>query len=89
MDIRYVHCTLAAGYFENEFYVNVGNCSAIVDRMHVSISVEPRQNREGQGFVHVYVIKQSSDQFLVEIPGEPVVGSLRTWVPFANLAETA
>lgn len=89
MNTKYVACTLAAGFFDNELYVNLGNSSAIVDRTNLRITIEPKDLTEGTGSVCVFVVEEHSDKLLVEIPGEPVVGGLRTWVPTSMTAAAA
>ena len=84
MNIRYVPCTFSVGMFDGEVYVNLGSSSAIVDKEQVRIEAEPRQQLEGRGSVRVFVVQEQPDSILVEISGQPVVGSLRTWIP--NLA---
>ena len=32
------------------------------------------------------LLKEKSDKALIELPGEPVVGGLRAWVPKADVA---
>lgn len=33
-----------------------------------------------------YVIRQSDDRALIELPGQPVVGGARTWVPASDVS---
>lgn len=87
MDFKMVPCTIAHGFFKTEFYVIVGNSSAIVDRNILRVIDEPRADFDGHGFVKVFVIDNRDDQTLVELPGEPVVGGLRTWVPSSQIQE--
>ncbi|MBM3774592.1 MAG: hypothetical protein FJW37_05450 [Acidobacteria bacterium] len=35
--------------------------------------------------VIAYLVEEKSDQALIELPGEPVVGGLRAWVPKTDL----
>ena len=81
MATEYVECALASGFFEDELYVILGDSSAIVSRSDVKVEREPQAQADGQGKVCVYVIDRKADSVLVEIPGQPVVGGLRTWIP--------
>jgi len=83
---HYVKCGLATGFFDEEVYVLVGSSSAIVSRNNVRIIAEPKPNVQGKGEVCVYVLEQALDKLLVELPGQAVVGGLRTWVPMADLS---
>lgn len=80
MPTKYVDCVLAPGFFDNELYVIVGDSSAIVSRHDVKVTHEPKDQMDGQGKVCVYVIERKADRLLIEIPGQPVVGGLRTWI---------
>lgn len=86
MATEYVDCVLEAGFFENELYVLLGDSSAIVSRNDVKVAAEPQGTKDGKGKVCVYIIEKEADRLLVEIPGQPVVGGLRTWV---NRSQTA
>ena len=71
------------GFFSSEYYVKLSTGDAyIVDRNNVTVEREP-QNRaeEVRGKVVVYVIDQNASTLLVELPGSPVAGGLRTWIP--------
>jgi len=89
MATEYVDCVLAAGFFENELYVILGDSSAIVSRQDVQVVREPRGQDDGQGKVCVYIVERKADRLLVEIPGQPVVGGLRTWVPNGHTSAVA
>ena len=83
----YVRCKVLPGLFEGEFYVLVnGSSSAYVTRANVKTSGIPRHGAEVDGKVLAYIISQQDDRSLVELPGEAIVGGLRTWVPNALLA---
>lgn len=84
---NFVNCLISPGFFDDEFYINVGPSSAIVDKDYVDVQVAPRGLTEGSGTVFVYVVERSKDQILIEIPGQSVVGGLRTWV-HQNLVAT-
>ncbi len=84
----YVRCKVARGLFESEFYVSVQRSSAFVDRSQVQVAVPPDQGNEVDGLVVAYFVgeDQRAGQTLVELPGQPAVGGLRTWVPAGLLA---
>lgn len=85
METTYLDCVLASGFFKDELYVMLGDSSAFVERQKVQILQEPNGLNNGKGKVCVYVIEREADRLLVEIPGQPVVGSLRTWVSSKQL----
>jgi len=71
------------GFFSSEYYVKLSTGDAyIVDRSNVTVERGP-QNRteEVGGKVVAYVIDQNPTALLVELPGAPVAGGLRTWIP--------
>lgn len=80
----FVRCRVAAGIFGSEFYVIVGESSAYVSRRNVEVNNDPKDS-EVEGRVRAYLITKEKDKALVELPGEPVVGGLRTWVPLDRL----
>ncbi len=80
MPTEYVDCVLASGFFDNELYVTLGESSAIVNRQDIVVTSEPLDQKDGLGKVCVYIVERKADRVLVEIPGQPVVGGLRTWV---------
>ena len=82
----YVNCRVSLGFFDSEFYVVVNDSSAYVDRKNVVVDRIPARNVEVEGKVLAYVVDEKSGEALVEIPGQAVVGGLRTWVP-ANTFE--
>jgi hypothetical protein len=88
MRTGYVSCKVAPGFFETEFYVTVGASSVHADRGTVRVSEPPPEGGEVDGSVLVYVVEEPSgkDSALVELPGEPVVGGLRSWVPKSLLS---
>jgi len=83
---QYVQCKLARGFFDEELYVLLGSSSAIVSRNNVRIIAEPKPNVQGKGEVCVYVVERMPDKLLVELPGQAVVGGLRTWIPTADIS---
>jgi hypothetical protein len=84
MATEFVECVLASGFFDDEFYVVVGDSSAIVDRKNVQVTSEPNGLTDGRGKLCVYIIERKADRLLVEIPGQPVVGGLRTWIEMGH-----
>lgn len=80
MSTQYIDCILSSGFFEDELYVTLGESSAIVNRSDVRVEREPKDSTDGQGQICVYVIEKKANRLLVEIPGQPVVGGLRTWI---------
>jgi hypothetical protein len=83
--MHYVRCRVSLGFFETELYIVVNDSSAFVDRKNVRVQHLPGKDSEVEGLVLVSVISEEGDKALVELPGQPVVGGLRTWVPRANL----
>jgi hypothetical protein len=77
----YVRCKVSPGFFGNEFYVVVGDSSAFVDHTNVKVNVRPDSGKQVEGQVLAYVVEEESERALVELPGQAVVGGLRTWVP--------
>jgi len=87
----YVNCIVSAGLFESEFYITVRDSAVYVDRGKVRVNSIPHNGDKIEGLVIAYFIEEKSDQVLIELPGEPVVGGLRAWVPKGDLtyAQTA
>jgi hypothetical protein len=81
----FVKCTVSQGLFESEFYITVRDSSVYVDRANVKVTHSPHNGDEVEGKVRAYLIEETGDQVLVELPGEPVVGGLRAWVPKTDL----
>jgi len=81
----YVSCIVSQGLFESEFFITIKDSSFYVDRINVQVKKTPHNGDEVQGKVIAYLVEEKSDQALIELPGEPVVGSLRAWVPKADL----
>lgn len=84
----YVRCRVARGFWDSEFYVVVGNTALFVDRGSVEVEKNPESNSDVEGRVLAFLVQQDADRALIELPGEPVVGGLRQWVPFAALAQS-
>ncbi len=81
----YVTCMVSTGLFESEFYITVRESAVYVDRDKVRVDPPPHNGDKVKGQVMAYFIEEKSDQVLVELPGEPVVGGLRAWVPKDDL----
>jgi hypothetical protein len=71
------------GFFSSEYYVKLSTGDAyIVDRNNVKVDREPQsRTEEVNGKVVAYVVDQNQTALLVELPGEPVAGGLRSWIP--------
>jgi hypothetical protein len=82
----YVTCTVSKGLFDSEYYITVKESSVYVDRINVQVTRFPSNGDEVEGKVIAYLVEEKSDQALVELPGEPVIGGLRAWVPKSDLA---
>jgi hypothetical protein len=83
----FVRCRVAKGFFDTEFLVIVAGSSAYVSRWNVRLEQDP-VNGEVDGFVSAYLIEKAADRLLIELPGQAVVGGVRTWVPH-SLVEAA
>jgi hypothetical protein len=83
--MKYVSCQIWPGTFDSEVYVIVGEVSALVDKRSVRTD-HPLNGAEVCGFVQVYLIEEEAGKALIELPGQAVVGGLRTWVPKETLA---
>jgi hypothetical protein len=86
MTALYVRCKVSRGFFGSEFYVIVGDSSAFVDEQSVRVESRPDKGQEVDGSVLAYLVTEEDQRALVELPGQAVVGGLRTWVPKATLA---
>ena len=83
----YVPCRVSRGFFDSECYVMLNDSSALVSRRNVRIASDRPSGTEVDGFVLAYVIECEHDKILVQLPGEAVVGGLRTWIDRTVLAE--
>lgn len=81
----FVTCMVSVGLFESEFYITVMDSAVYVDRDKVRVDPAPHNGDKVKGQVIAYLIEEKSDQVLIELPGEPVVGGLRAWVPRDDL----
>lgn len=87
---RFVPCKILPGLFDTEVYVVVLDSSAYVSLESVKLNGNEKALQEGEevdGFVLAYVVAEDPQKgkALIEVPGEPVIGGLRTWVPQAQL----
>ena len=83
---KFVRCKVLRGLFDTEYYVIVSGSSAYVSRSTVKVSIDPTNGAEVEGQVEVFVVEENNEKALIELPGEPVVGGLRTWVPKTQIA---
>ena len=83
-----VRCRVYKGFFEGEVLVMVADSSAYVSRDNVTLSADLMAG-EVDGLVAAYVIQESCDRALIELPGQPVVGGARTWVPASDVSAAA
>jgi hypothetical protein len=79
------------GFFSSEYYVKLSTGDAyIVDRNNVTVEREPKnRSEELTGKVVAYVVDENASALLVELPGEPVAGGLRTWIPKSDAGPIA
>ena len=81
----YVRCDVLPGFFDSEYLVGFGEApdksSAFIDRCNVRVDTPPTSGNPTVGAVRAYIIEEEADRILIEVPGEPVVGGLRSWVP--------
>jgi len=84
----YATCQVWPGTFDSEVYVILGTVSAVVDKRNVRLVNQPypTNGTHVAGSVLVYIVDEQPDRALVELPGQAVVGGLRTWVPRDILA---
>jgi hypothetical protein len=85
-NVIYVRCRVSRGFFGNEYYVVVGDSSAFVDHSNVTFESTPERGKQVEGKVLAYIVTEEPERALVELPGQAVVGGLRTWVPKAMFA---
>jgi hypothetical protein len=76
----FINCRVSPGLFNTEYYVVVDSSGYFVSRMNVRVNEEPLSDRPVAGKVLGYFIERDKDRTLVQLPGEAVVGGLRTWV---------
>jgi hypothetical protein len=72
---------VARGFADSEFYVMVPDGpAAYVSRDLVFVDRIPTEDSRVEGQVQVYILDESEDDFLIELPGEPALGGLRARV---------
>jgi len=87
--MRRLEVRVAPGFADTEYYVMVPDGpAAYVSRDLVTVPRPPSEGSEVQGSVKVYVLDQGEHDTLIELPGEPVVGGLRTRVQNSLLLST-
>jgi len=86
MNTTYVNCEVLPGLFNTEYYVLLSGASYYVHRDNVKVAVEPTVGGSVAGLVLGYVIEREANRALVQLPGEVVVGGLRTWVDNSALS---
>ena len=78
----YVRCTVSPGLFDREFYVMLANGDALyVDQDDVRVSAPEGEGWQVEGQVAARVVEEVNGSALVQLPGEPVIGGSRSWVP--------
>jgi len=89
MNVIYIRCKVHRGLFDTEYYVMVNGSSAYyISRDNVEVSKMPEGDKGVDGKVRGYLIERKKDRSLVQLPGEAVVGGLRTWVENTALINT-
>ena len=77
----YIRCKVHRGLFDTEYYVLVNGSSAYyISRENVLVKHAPQGETSVDGKVRGYLIEKKKGRALVQLPGEAVVGGLRTWV---------
>jgi hypothetical protein len=79
-------CQVLPGVFDSEFYVILGASSAYVSRSCVQVEDLP-SSEAVHGRVSVTLVSYSENQqnALVQMPGEVVIGSPRSWIATNSL----
>jgi hypothetical protein len=83
----YVRCNVLPGLFDSEYLVSFTDVSAFVARTAVRVAEQPTEERAVVGSVEAYCLGERADSALIELSGEPVVGSLRFWIPRAAIVQ--
>lgn len=77
----YITCKVLPGLFDDECYVMVnGSAAYYINSRLVRVEGALDLNKPVDGLVSGYLVEQSKDHSLVQLPGEAVVGGIRTWV---------
>jgi hypothetical protein len=82
MSTARIACKVLPGLFENEYYVLVNGSSAYyVNKANVlHLAGSPSAEHPVDGQVLGYIVEKGSGKTLVQVPGEAVLGGIRTWV---------
>jgi hypothetical protein len=88
MKTAFIYCTVRPGMFDNEYVVAVNQSAALVSSGNVQVH-NPVTLQGTEGAVRVYVVEESANDALVELPGESVLGGLRTMVPKTSFVYAA
>jgi hypothetical protein len=81
-----VRCRVARGFFASERLVMLGKASVFASRSQVELATDPPEGEAADGQVVGFLIHRTGDRALVELPGDAVVGGLRSWVPASDVA---
>lgn len=81
-----VKCFVSLGFHESEFLVALADLLAYVDRRNVNVAVTPQGDRQIEGTVCAYILKEKDEEALVQLPGEMVSGGQRTWISKSLIA---
>jgi hypothetical protein len=73
----FTRCEVYPGLFDNEFYVEVGRSSILINRDRVKVDEAPDESGV-EGKVLSYPVRRDNGSLLIEITGEE---SIREWVP--------
>jgi hypothetical protein len=76
-----VRCRVKPGMFDNEYVVLVNDSAAVVSSGNVTVSHTPVTLQGVDGSVRAYLVEEHEHNAVIELPGESVIGSLRTSVP--------
>jgi hypothetical protein len=83
----YARCEVLPGMFDSEWFVILGDISAVVNKINVKVEhADVKNGNRVTGSVLVYLVDENPQRLLVELPGQAVVGGLRTWIPRDSLA---
>jgi hypothetical protein len=82
----YVTCEVLPGLFDTEYYVLLSTSAYYIHRDNVRVREQPRAEHRVPGQVLGYVIATEPGKTLIQLPGEAVVGGLRTWVDNSALS---
>ena len=81
MSAAQIICKVLPGLFADEYYVMVNGSSAYyVSRENVKVTGTPAPGQPADGIVNGYIVETAGAKTLVQVPGEAVVGGMRTWV---------